>query len=79
MFCLVKTVCGEDKKGGTKMAETKLTDEQVANMLSIIADKHGAKLTSIDVKEHWIEIDCPESQKVDCSVEIERTIIKTKN
>ena len=50
------------------MAETKLTDEQVANMLSIIAKRYGAKLTSVDLKEHWIEIDCPEETKVDCSV-----------
>ena len=50
------------------MGETKLTDEQFTNMLSIIAERYGAKLTSVDLEQRWIEIDCPEESKVDCSV-----------
>lgn len=52
------------------MTNKKLNDQQVANMLSIIADKHGATLTSVDLKDHWIEIECPEDTKVNCSVEM---------
>ena len=52
------------------MAETKLTDNQVISMLSIIASKHGGKITSVDLKQHWIETECPESEKVACSVEM---------
>lgn len=52
------------------MAETKLNDEQIASMLGLIADKYGAKLTSIDLAQHWIEVEAPEENKVACSVEM---------
>lgn len=48
----------------------KLTDEQVIQGLNLIADKHGARLTSVDLSQHWIEIECPETEKVACSVEM---------
>ena len=57
-------------KAKAKTGETKLTDEQIVNMLSIIADKFGAQITSVDLKQHWIEVEAPESTKVACSVEM---------
>ena len=53
-----------------KTGETKLTDDQVISMLSIIASKHGATITSVDLKQHWIEVEAPEISKVACSVEM---------
>ena len=52
------------------MSNKELTETQVVNMLSIIASKHGAIITSIDIKQHWIEVECPETEKVVCSVEM---------
>lgn len=52
------------------MSNKELTETQVVNMLSIIAAKHGATITSFDFKGHWIETECPEDSKVACSVEM---------
>ena len=52
------------------MGNTALTDEQIVQSLSIIADKYGATLQKADIAQHWIEIDCPEETKVACSVEM---------
>ena len=52
------------------MSEKKLTEEQITSMLSIIAGKYGAVITSVDIKQHWIEVEVPEDSKVACSVEM---------
>ena len=48
----------------------KLTDEQIVQGLGLIADKYGAKLTEVDLSQHWIGAECPEENKVACSVEM---------
>lgn len=60
----------EKKKIITERTDKKLSDAQVASMLNIIADKHGARLALIDLSQHWVEVECPESSKVACSVEM---------
>ena len=48
----------------------RMTEQQVINILSIIANKHGAKIIEADLKQHWIETDCPEESKVSFAVEV---------
>jgi len=45
------------------MAEKELTDQQVINMLGIIANKHGATLNDVNFETHEVEMDCPEENK----------------
>ena len=56
------------------MAQKRLTNEQVFQMISIIATKYGATLYSINHKDGVIDVDCPEDNKPAFAIEAAETM-----
>lgn len=42
--------------------------------LSLIADRHGCQFHGIDIDNKWIDVNCPDSVKVVCAVEMQEAL-----
>ena len=45
-------------------------DQELIQTISLIVSNHGGTLKSIDIEKKWIDIDCPEKNKLNLAMDL---------